>query len=79
MIRVTNTGASTKTGWTATWQYAGSNRLTSTWNATVTGSNPYSATNLGWNGTLGAGQSTEFGFQGNTNGGSVETPTVTCR
>ena len=79
VIRVTNTGTSSKTGWTASWQYAGSNRLTNSWNATVTGSNPYSATNLGWNGTLGAGQTAEFGFQGNTNGGSVETPAVTCR
>lgn len=79
VIRVTNTGASAKTGWTASWQFAGSNRLTNSWNATVAGSNPYSATNLGWNGTVGAGQSVEFGFQGNTNGGSVEAPAVTCR
>ena len=79
VIRVSNTSTSAKVGWTASWQFAGSNRLTSFWNATVTGSNPYSATNLGWNGTVGAGQSVEFGFQGNTNGGSVETPIVTCR
>lgn len=79
VIRVTNTGTSTKTGWTASWQFVGSNRITSSWNATLTGSNPYSATNIAWNGTLGAGQSAEFGFQGNTNGGSVEAPAVTCR
>lgn len=79
VVRVTNTGTSAKTGWTASWQYAGSNRITSSWNATLTGSNPYSATNIAWNGTLGAGQSVEFGFQGSTNGGSVETPTISCR
>lgn len=79
VIRVTNTGTSSKSGWTASWQYTGSNRITSSWNATLTGSNPYSAANIGWNGNLGAGQSVEFGFQGNTNGGSVETPAVTCR
>jgi len=78
-IRVTNTGTSTISGWTANWQYTGSNRITSSWNATLTGSNPYSATNIAWNGAVGAGQTAEFGFQGNTNGGSVETPTVTCR
>lgn len=78
-IRVTNAGTSTKSGWTATWQYSGSNRITSSWNATLTGSNPYSATGLGWNNSIGAGQTVEFGFQGNTNGGSVETPTVTCK
>jgi chitin-binding protein len=79
VIRVTNTGTGTKSGWTASWQYSGSNRITNAWNANLTGTNPYTATNLGWNGALGAGQTAEFGFQGNTNGGSVETPAVTCR
>jgi len=79
VIRVTNTGTAATTGWTANWQYAGSNRITNAWNATLTGSNPYAATNIGWNGSLGAGQTAEFGFQGNTNGGSVEAPVVTCR
>ncbi|HTF97131.1 MAG TPA: cellulase family glycosylhydrolase [Cellvibrio sp.] len=78
-IRVTNSGTSSKSGWTATWQYSGSNRITSSWNATVTGSNPYTGAGLGWNNSIGAGQTVEFGFQGNTNGGSVEKPTVTCR
>ena len=78
-IRVTNSGTSTKSGWTATWQYSGSNRVTSSWNTNLSGSNPYTATNVGWNGSIGAGQTVEFGFQANTNGGSVETPTVTCR
>ncbi len=78
-IRVTNAGTSAKSGWTASWQYSGSNRITSTWNATLSGSNPYSATGVSWNTTIGAGQTVEFGFQGNTNGGSVEMPAVTCR
>jgi mannan endo-1,4-beta-mannosidase len=78
-IRVTNKGTSPINGWTATWQYTGANRLTSSWNATVTGSNPYSATSLSWNGNLTAGQTVEFGVQGNTNGGIVETPAVSCK
>ncbi len=78
-IRVTNTGTSSKSGWTASWQYSGSNRITSSWNVSLSGSNPYSATGVSWNSTIGAGQTVEFGFQGNTNGGSVETPAVTCR
>lgn len=78
-IRVTNKGTSAINGWTATWQYTGANRLTSSWNATVTGSNPYSATSLSWNGNLTAGQTVEFGVQGNTNGGAVETPAVSCK
>jgi len=78
-IRVTNKGTSAINGWTATWQYTGANRLTSSWNATVTGANPYSATSLSWNGNLTAGQTVEFGVQGNTNGGAVETPAVSCK
>ncbi|MDR7088405.1 cellulase family glycosylhydrolase [Cellvibrio fibrivorans] len=78
-IRVTNTGTSTKSGWTASWNYSGSNRITSSWNATISGSNPYTATGASWNSTIGAGQTVEFGFQANTNGGGVETPAVTCR
>lgn len=78
-IRVSNTGTSAKSGWTASWQYSGSNRITSSWNTTLTGSNPYSATGVSWNSTIAAGQTVEIGFQGNTNGGSVEIPTVTCR
>ncbi|WP_323814112.1 lytic polysaccharide monooxygenase [Cellvibrio sp. NN19] len=79
VIRVTNTGTGTKSGWAANWQFAGSNRISNAWNASFSGSNPYAATNLSWNGTLGAGQTAEFGFQGTTNGGSVETPAVTCQ
>lgn len=78
-IRVTNKGTSATSGWTATWQYTGANRLTSSWNATITGSNPYSATSLSWNGNLTAGQTVEFGVQGNTNGGAVESPAVSCK
>lgn len=78
-IRVTNNGTGTKSGWTATWQYSGSNRVTSSWNINLSGSNPYTATNVSWNGNIGAGQTVEFGFQANTNGGSVERPAVTCR
>jgi chitin-binding protein len=79
VIRVTNTGTSTISGWSASWQFSGGNRLTNSWNANVSGSNPYSATNLGWNGTLDGGKTAEFGFQGDTNGGTTETPAVTCR
>ncbi len=78
-IRVTNKGTSTINGWTASWQYAGANRLTSSWNATITGANPYSAASLSWNANLTAGQTVEFGIQGNTNGGAVEIPTVSCK
>ncbi|MFC3114426.1 cellulase family glycosylhydrolase [Cellvibrio fontiphilus] len=78
-IRITNNSSGTKSGWSASWQYTGSNRITSSWNTNLSGSNPYTATSVSWNGTIAAGQSVEIGFQGNTNGGSVETPRVNCQ
>lgn len=75
-IRITNNGTSVINGWSVGWTYAGSTRLSGTWNATVTGSNPYAATNLSWNSTIQPGQSVEFGFQG-THSGTAEIPVVT--
>ncbi len=74
-IRITNKGTSAINGWTVSWKYANGTTLSGTWNATVTGSNPYSATNLSWNGSIPAGQTVEFGFQGNHT--TAETPVVT--
>jgi rhamnogalacturonan endolyase len=74
-IRITNNGASTINGWNVSWTYAGNTRLNGSWNATVTGSNPYSATNLGWNSAIQPGQSVEFGFQG-THSGTAEIPVI---
>jgi len=77
-IRISNTGTSAINGWNVAWQYAGSDRITSSWNATVTGSNPYAATGLNWNSSIQPGQSVEFGFQGTkNNGASAEVPAIT--
>ncbi len=76
-IRITNSTTSTINGWAVNWQYA-TNRLSGSWNATVSGSNPYTATNLGWNGTLTPGQTATFGFQINkNNSAAAERPTIT--
>jgi endo-1,4-beta-xylanase len=75
-ITITNTSTTAINGWTVGWQYA-ANRLSSSWNATVSGSNPYSATNLNWNGSIQPGQSVSFGFQVDKRGGSAERPTIT--
>ena len=74
-IRITNNGTSPINGWNVSWTYAGNTRLSGTWNATVTGNNPYAATNLSWNSSIQPGQSVEFGFQG-THSGTVEIPVV---
>ena len=61
--------------WSVNWQYS-ANRITSSWNSTLSGSNPYTATNIGWNGNIPVGQSVSFGFQGNKNGATAERPVV---
>jgi len=74
-IEITNTGTTVINGWNVSWGYI-NNRLSSSWNANITGSNPYSASNLSWNSNIQPGQTVAFGLQVNANG-TVETPTVT--
>jgi cellulose 1,4-beta-cellobiosidase len=76
-ITITNNGSTVINGWNVNWQYT-ANRITNSWNATLTGSNPYSAASLDWNKTIQPGQSVSFGFQGNkNNSASAEIPAVT--
>jgi endoglucanase len=76
-ITITNDGTTAVNGWTVGWQYT-NNRITSSWNATLSGSNPYSATALDWNKTIQPGQSVSFGVQGDKNStAAAEKPTIT--
>lgn len=75
-ITITNTSTTAINGWTVGWQYA-TNRLSGSWNANVSGNNPYTASNLSWNGSIPPGQSVQFGFQVDKRGGSAERPTIT--
>jgi endoglucanase len=78
VIRITNNGTSAINGWNLSWSYSDGTKLTNSWNANVSGSNPYSATDLGWNGTVQPGQSVEFGFQANKGtSASAQIPVVT--
>ncbi len=74
-IKITNSTGTTFNGWSVSWQYT-TNRLSGSWNARVAGTNPYTATNYDWNGTLPPGQSVSFGFQVNKNGGALERPSI---
>ena len=74
-VTIKNDTSAPISGWAVNWQYA-SNRMVSGWNANFLGSNPYSATNVTWNGSIAVGQSVSFGLQGDKNGGSAERPTV---
>lgn len=73
-IEITNNRTTAIDGWHVSWSY-NNNSVTSSWNANVSGSNPYSASNLSWNGTIQPGQTVSFGVQVSTNG-TAETPAV---
>lgn len=76
-ITITNKGTSAINGWTVGWAYAGSNRISNIWNATLTGTNPYSATALSWNSSIQPGQNISFGFQVDKPNGTTEIPIIT--
>jgi len=68
-------GDTAVSSWTVTWTYAGDQRVTSGWNATVSQSgSTVTARNASYNGSIPAGGSTEFGLQG-TYGSSGGAPT----
>ncbi|MFD1321040.1 cellulase family glycosylhydrolase [Micromonospora sonneratiae] len=76
-VRVTAGGAPIS-GWTVSWTYGDGQTISQSWNAAVTTSGAaVTARNLGYNGALGVGASTSFGFLGAwTSGNSI--PTVRC-
>jgi len=75
-ITITNNTTTAINGWTVGWQYT-NNKITSSWNATLTGTNPYTATALDWNKAIQPGQSVSFGVQGDKNGATSEVPVIT--
>jgi mannan endo-1,4-beta-mannosidase len=64
-------------GWRLTWTWAGTTRITSSWNADLTASGAnVTAEDVGWNATVASGQTREvFGFIASSPTGA---PTVTC-
>jgi poly(3-hydroxybutyrate) depolymerase len=74
-ITITNDTGATVNGWSVNWAYS-SNRMTNGWNANFSGSNPYTATSMSWNGNIAAGQSISFGVQGTKSNGSAERPQI---
>lgn len=75
-IRIRNNGTQPIHGWNVGWQQGGGSKVTNLWNASLTGSNPYSAKNLSWNSTIQPGQTIEFGFQGSKSSGPLVVPPV---
>lgn len=77
-IIITNNTDAVINGWNLAWEYTGDNRYTSSWNAEVSGNNPYTATSLSWNANIQPGDNIEFGIQGTKGANAVaESPTIT--
>lgn len=76
-IKVTNDTAATVNNWSVSWQEANAS-VTNAWNATLSGSNPYTATALSWNATLAPGASATFGFQANGTAGAPKVSGSLC-
>jgi hypothetical protein len=78
---VTNTGTSTLNGWTVTFTLPSGHTITNSWNATVTvsGTTVTARGISGQNATLGAGASTNFGFQATRPTSNSQVPSgATC-
>jgi mannan endo-1,4-beta-mannosidase len=71
-------GSSAPTSWTVTWTFANGQTVTSAYNANVaqSGAN-VTATNESYNGSLSAGASTSFDFQGSWSGTNA-VPVLSC-
>ncbi|AQZ68439.1 Endo-1,4-beta-xylanase A precursor [[Actinomadura] parvosata subsp. kistnae] len=79
-VTVTNTGTTGITGWTVTFTLPAGHTLAGSWNASVSvNGQTVTARNAGYNGTVGAGASTSFGFQVTRPGGNTATvSSYTC-
>jgi hypothetical protein len=75
-VTVANTGSGAINGWTLGFTLPGGQAITGSWNATLSGtSGALTARNVAFNGSIPAGGSTSFGFQG-TYSGSFATPST---
>jgi len=71
-------GGKAISGWTVSWRFADGQMLTQSWNTTITTSGAnVTATNVSFNGALGPGTSTQFGFLANWTGAN-DAPTPNC-
>ncbi|MFD7712441.1 glycosyl hydrolase family 18 protein [Streptomyces sp. NPDC059786] len=66
---IKNTGTTSISSWTVEWDYPSGTSVTSAWDADVTSSGTHwTAKNKSYNGTLAAGASVSFGFNGSGSG-----------
>ncbi|HKT03158.1 MAG TPA: cellulose binding domain-containing protein [Rugosimonospora sp.] len=72
-------GSAAISGWTVGWQFGNGQTVTQSWNTTLaTSGAAVTARNVSYNGSLGAGASTQFGFLGSWNNGTNAVPALSC-
>jgi Cellulose binding domain len=72
-VSIKNNRTTAINGWTVSWTYSDGSKVSNAWNATLAGSNPYTATAMSYNSTIQPGQTAEFGFQGTLPAGVTAT------
>jgi endoglucanase len=78
-VTVTDNSSEALTGWTVTFSFGGDQQVTSAWNASLTQSLEYvTASNESYNGSVAAGSSTSFGFQGTWSASDAAPASLTC-
>jgi hypothetical protein len=77
-VTVANTGSGAINGWALGFTLPAGQSITSSWNATLTGSSgAITARNLAYNGSIPPGANTSFGFQGTYSGSFANPPAFT--
>ncbi len=77
-VTVRNTGRAATRSWTLTWTYSNGQKVTQTWNASLTQAGAtVTASNLSWNAAITPGGTTGFGFLATWTGANT-VPTVAC-
>ena len=72
-------GSAAITSWRVTWSWANGQSIYQSWGANLPPNvNPVVATNMPYNGSLGAGQATTFGFLASWNNSVNTNPAPTC-
>jgi len=76
-ITITNNSNNAISDWSLSWEYTDGSTIDNLWNAKFSGSTPYTAKNLSWNGNIATGESVSFGFSGVKGGSAAEIATIT--
>lgn len=81
-VTITNDTNESIDGWSTSWAYSDGSTVSQTWNASLSGSGPYTANSNSYNASIAPGASVTFGFNGTKGTGntSAEIPTLagTC-